>query len=156
MAGVATTYTLAWAALMAPPAPLPAVPPPAVGRPPTLGQALQSVGAFDAPITGPSVETLLAPAPPPARPLAITLLAVGGASAVAGLVGTLVTPTCSTRDADLRCVDRRGPHWAFPSLIGLGLGAMISGFYWYRQDLSEAEADPPLFDKPFHQPPFDR
>lgn len=105
----------------------------------TLGQALEGIGAFEVRAQA-AADRLIAPGPPPARPVATALLWSGTGLALAGIVGTLVSPTCQTRDADLRCADRRGPHWAYPSMVALGLGALITGAYWLRQD---ADPEPP-------------
>ncbi|MFN3200837.1 MAG: hypothetical protein ACE366_20730 [Bradymonadia bacterium] len=122
------------------------VPPPQPGAPLTLGQALDGVGAFAEILNTPEVERLLRPVPPPVRPLGVTLLITGGVMALAGLAGTLASPTCGTRDAELRCVDRQGPHWVYPSMMVFGLGTMISGTYWYRLDYSEAPPPVPAFE----------
>ena len=113
--------------------------------PVTLGQALDSVGAFEIASAGaqstrdpsedPSGLARRALAPPPPRHGARALFALGGALVVAGLFGTVASPGCKTRDANEACIDARGTDPLFPALIAAGLGAAIAGSWWWHHVL---------------------
>jgi len=131
----------------------------ALAAPPTLGDGLRAIGAVpgcvrtEAQIPDSSalfglasaaclsedpLATRLVPGPPPPRTAARVLLGLSGAVALAGLVGTVVSPGCATRDAEQRCVDAQGTAAIFPALLVLGLGGLTTAAFWYRQDLPEA------------------
>ena len=112
-------------ALLAPPV----LPPP--GSPtPSLGQALDDVGAFT-----PGLDHSLDAPVPPARVGARTLVLTGLALVGAGLAGMILSPGCVTRDAQGRCVHHQGSDDLYPALLVLGLGASTTGAYWMRRDL---------------------
>ncbi len=106
----------------------------ALAAPPTLGDALRAIGAFDAP--PPGLDTSLTPPPPPPRIGAKILIGSGAALFLTGLAGTIFSPYCATKSADGRCVDARGAHPAFPALMVAGLAAAITGSAWFREDVS--------------------
>lgn len=108
----------------------------------TLGQALDGIGAFEE-VPIPGAEALMQPPPPPARTGALILLWTGGLAGLAGVAGTALSPTCETEAVGGRCVDERGPAAIWPALIALGLGVMVTGAYWYRQDVAEPGFIPP-------------
>ena len=100
-----------------------------LAAPPTLGDALRAVGAFD------QIDHTLIPPPPPAQLGAKTLVATGALLVVSGLIGMVFSPHCATKNALGECVDARGSDPIYPSLVVLGLGTTISGSFWLRQDL---------------------
>lgn len=99
------------------------------GPPPSLGDALRDIGALD---EVDAVDPLLVPPPPPAHIWPELVVGAGAALVVGGIVGMLASPTCATRDGAERCVDPRGSAPLWPALVVIGLGATISGSYWYR------------------------
>ncbi len=101
--------------------------------PPTLGEALRDIGAFEAP-----AELHMEAPPPPPRTGAKIVIGTGLAMIVGGLVGMLASPTCVTRRADGGCVDRRGSEDVYPALVVLGVAAGTAGSFWFRRDLDAA------------------
>ncbi len=99
-----------------------------LAAPPTLGDGLRAVGAFD-----PLIDTTLEAPPPPARTIPKLVMGAGGGMVVAGLLGMLLSPTCGTHDAQGRCIDARGSHPVFPVLIVTGLATATVGSYWFRR-----------------------
>ncbi len=102
---------------------------PAGRPPPTLGDTLRDLGAFDEMA---AVDPLLVPPPPPDHVWPELIIGAGAALIVGGVIGMLASPTCTTRDAAERCVDPQGSAPLWPALIVIGVGATISGSYWYR------------------------
>jgi hypothetical protein len=100
--------------------------------PPTLGDGLRAIGALN------QVDHTLDPPPPPPRIGARVLLGLSGAALLAGVVGSVVSGGCATRDAEQRCVDAVSSVDVFPALIVLGLGGLTTGAAWFRRDLPEA------------------
>ena len=88
------------------------------------------------PIANEKPSPLTAPlVPPPAEPKIgpKIVIGLGAVMVLTGIAGMSFSGGCRTRSADSRCVDPRGAHPAFPSLTVLGVGAMVTGGYWYRQ-----------------------
>lgn len=120
---------------------------PAAAAPRTLGDALRSIGAFDAPAApadpaaladpaafdpAAAVDPRLAP-PPPAETVWPRVVIVSGiALVVAGITGMVASPGCATRDGADRCLDAQGSDAVWPALVVLGLGATVTGNYWDR------------------------
>ena len=78
------------------------------------------------------------PPPPPPRTLAKGLLLGGGVLFGSGLVGTLLTPHCATRNAREECVDPQGSAPLFPLLMAAGLVVgVVAGAMW-RNELEPA------------------
>ena len=103
--------------------------------PPTLGDGLRPVGAFEV-----RVDTMLEAPPPPPRRWPKLVIATGAGMVVAGLLGMVLSPGCATQDRDGRCVDARGSHPAFPTLVVTGLATATVGSYWFRRsDLDDSE-----------------
>lgn len=109
------------------------------GGAPSLGDALRDIGAFDASET---VDPRLVPPPAPDIVWPQVLIGSGAALAIAGAIGMVASPTCATRDAAERCVDPRGSAPLWPALVVLGLGATVTGSYWYRWTRLPAEDVP--------------
>lgn len=103
--------------------------------PPTLGDGLRAVGAFDR-----SIDTMLEAPPPPPRTGPKIVMSTGGGMVVVGLLGMLLSPTCATTDAEGRCVDARGTHPAYPALIVSGLATITAGSYWFRRSDSDVDS----------------
>lgn len=94
--------------------------------PPTLADGLRAIGALDA----------IAPAevvPPPNRLGPGLVLGISGAALLAGLVGTLATPDCATKDEQARCVALGSNPSVYASLVVLGLGGLTAGAWWYQR-----------------------
>lgn len=112
--------------------------------PPTLGDALRSIGAFEAaepvsttaeeaePAPAAAVDPRLVPPPPPDRIWPELVIATGVAMVVTGVVGLVADGGCTTRDGGGRCLEARGSHPAWPALVVVGLGATVTGNYWAR------------------------
>ncbi len=108
--------------------------------PPTLGDALRAIGAFEvsaqaegaaeAPVA--AVDPRLVPPPPPDRIWPELVIATGVAMVVTGVVGLVAGGGCATRDGGGRCLEARGSHPAWPALVVVGLGATVTGNYWAR------------------------
>lgn len=125
--GLAAALTTAAPAL-ADPAPVDGRTPPTADDPRSLGDHLRAIGAFD----DPRIDPRLLPPPPPEHIWPELVAGAGAALIVAGVVGMLQSPTCVTRAGDGRCVDRRGSAPIWPALVVVGLGATVSGSYWYH------------------------
>ncbi len=124
---------LSTSARSAPPAPLPGAESTAASRasadgPDSLGDRLRAIGAFE----DVAIDPRLIPPPPPDHVWPELLIGTGAALVIAGLVGTVVSPTCITRAGDGRCIDARGSAAVWPALVVVGLGATVTGSYWYR------------------------
>lgn len=124
--------------------------------PPTLGDALRAIGAFDGrvaaeagvepsdppgaePSAAPTAEApaaavdpRLVPPPPPDRIWPELVIATGVAMVVTGVVGLVASGGCATRDGGGRCLEARGSHPAWPALVVVGLGTTVTGNYWAR------------------------
>lgn len=128
------------AALLGPLTPLRAQgPEPVGGTPPSLGDGLRAIDAF---AETPVIDPRLIPPPPPTHVWPEIIAGSGGALVVAGVLGMLLSPGCPTRDGAERCVDARGSAPLWPALVVLGLGATITGSYWYRWTRLPSEDDP--------------
>jgi hypothetical protein len=137
-AGAVRAVVLAAIAAAAPamaPAMVPAV---AWAAPPTLGDGLRAIGAFEADETREPgepeahIDPRLVPPPPSETVWPRVVIVTGVALMVAGIAGLVASPGCATRDGAGRCVDARGSDPLWPSLVVIGLGATVTGNYWDR------------------------
>ena len=135
-AGAVRAVVLAAIAAAAPamaPAMVPAV---AWAAPPTLGDGLRAIGAFETgasqPEPDPHIDPRLVPPPPSETVWPRVVIVTGVALMVAGIAGLVASPGCATRDGAGRCVDARGSDPLWPSLVVIGLGATVTGNYWDR------------------------
>lgn len=101
----------------------------AAAEPPTLGDGLRAVGAFDVEQV---VDPRLVPPPPSEALWPRVMAATGLAVALVGVAGLVTSGSCITRDGDGRCVDVQGSEAIWPTAIVLGLGATVTGSYWHR------------------------
>ena len=108
--------------------------------PHSLGDGLRAIGALDGAgqqivYGSDAVDHSLDAPPPPDRTGAKWLIGAGGATFVAGIAGTLLSPGCETRDRSGRCVAARGSDDAYPIMVVVGLAAAITGGYWWRLEV---------------------
>ncbi|MEE2789818.1 MAG: hypothetical protein VX589_20925 [Myxococcota bacterium] len=84
-------------------------------------------------VSQPPLTAPLLPPPPATKLGPKIVIGLGAALVITGIVGMSFSGGCQTHSADGRCLDPRGTHPAFPSMTVLGVGAMVTGGYWYRQ-----------------------
>jgi hypothetical protein len=80
------------------------------------------------------VDHALDPPPTPPRTGARIVTLTGLALTTTGLVGSAVSPRCTTRVASGDCVDVRGAHPVYPVAVVVGIALSIAGHWAMRQD----------------------
>lgn len=104
-----------------------------LSSPPTLGDGLRAIGAFDEAPTDGLDRSLDAPPPPP-RWTGKVLVLTGGALILTGLIGASVSGGCTAQDGEGRCLDARSTAPVYPILTVVGLATAITGGWWLRHD----------------------